>query len=262
MPLEKSEAILLKAHNWSESSRTLVFFTKEYGKLALVDKGGRAISSKRGRALSFARLEVSFYSSQKESSGYISDVELLEEFSLTNDGSLGRLAYASAACETLNELLAEHEPQPMLFTYLMTFFQHINTAPKTALSSLFITFFLRMLSTLGYHPSLAYCVSCSKPAEQALDSDGYLAFSPERGGLVCPSCGRPTDYYIRFHRDPYMIMAALQTASLGEAVAMPTGHADALSLLEGLTKFLSYQTGVRSELKSLLFLEKLRTSLT
>jgi recombinational DNA repair protein (RecF pathway) len=115
---------------------------------------------------------------------------------------------------------------------------------------------------LGYHPSLAYCVSCNKPAEKAIDADGYLAFSPERGGLICPTCGRPTDYYIRFHRDPYIILAALQTASLGEAVAMPTGHADALSLLEGLTKFLSYQTGVRSELKSLQFLEKLRTSLT
>jgi len=35
-------------YNWSESSRTAVFFTERFGKLPLVDKGGRSAKSKRG----------------------------------------------------------------------------------------------------------------------------------------------------------------------------------------------------------------------
>ena len=98
MALEKTLAIVLRTFDWSESSRTIAFFAKEFGRIYLVDKGGKSIKSKRGRVLKFALLEVTFYDSKKESSGYISDVELIKMYDMSADGSLGRLAYASAAC--------------------------------------------------------------------------------------------------------------------------------------------------------------------
>ncbi|MCH7691217.1 MAG: recombination protein O N-terminal domain-containing protein, partial [candidate division Zixibacteria bacterium] len=105
MALEKTLAIVLKTFDWSESSRTIAFFAKDFGRIYLVDKGGKSIKSKRGRVLKFALLEVTFYDSKKETSGYIADVELIKMYDMSGDGSLGRIAYASAACELLEQLL-------------------------------------------------------------------------------------------------------------------------------------------------------------
>ncbi|MEW6050709.1 MAG: DNA repair protein RecO [Candidatus Zixiibacteriota bacterium] len=260
MALDKTEAIVLKAFNWSESSRTVVFFSREFGKLPLTDKGGRRLISKRGRLVPFARLEITFYSSEKETNGYVSDVELLEALTFEKDGTLGRLAYGSAACELLYLLLPDEEPQGALYSYFLAYLRMDDICDKHGLPGLFIAFFLRTLSQLGYHPSLAYCVGCGKDFDETGANGSEVLFSPERGGRVCPACQRVGEYYIGLSPEGYATLCRLQTASLTEAVAEPLRYADAARLVETLTKFLSYQAGIKSDLKSLEFLEKLRTT--
>ncbi|PWB72504.1 DNA repair protein RecO [candidate division GN15 bacterium] len=260
MPLEKSDAFMLKAFNWSESSRTVIFFTREFGKLALVDKGGRRVSGKRGRLMPFARMELTFHISEKSSRGYVSDSDLLELYEFQLEGSLGRLAYASAACELLNLLLPEGEPLPSLFTYTTSFFEKTNSVDRRSLPALFVTFFLRLLSQLGYHPSLGYCIGCGLSWEESSPDNGTVAFSPERGGYVCPSCQRVAEYYIWLSSGGYRLLTRLQTCSLDEASLMPIGYQDCSLMLDLLTRFLSYQAGVSGDLKSLEFLEKLKNS--
>jgi DNA repair protein RecO (recombination protein O) len=260
MPLEKSEAVILKMFNWSESSRTVVFFTRDFGKLPLVDKGGRSLKSKRGRLLRFARLEITFYSSQKESNGYISDCEMLKSYSLEAEGSLGRLAYASAACELLYLLLPERESHPSLYAYLLTFLQKVQDVDKHNLTAVFLTFFLRTMSQLGYHPSLAYCAGCGKEAEGFVLPGDRALFSPQRGGLVCPSCQKPGEYYIGLSADQVKTLSVLQRASLEEAATVPLGYQEATTLVEALGDFLKFHSGLVTDLKSLEFLEKLKNT--
>jgi DNA repair protein RecO (recombination protein O) len=258
MPLEKSEAIILKSFNWSESSRMVVFFTEEYGKLKLTDRGGRSMKTKRGRLTPFARLDVTFYLSEKQSSGYISDSELLELYSLERDGTLGRLAYASAACELLYLLLPEREIQPGLYRYVISYLTMIDTVEKHSLPSVFICFFLRLLSQLGYHPSLAYCVGSDTPVEMFTEAGAPVVFSAERGGVVSPPCQRPGEYYIRLSYACFHHLLVLQTASLAEAAAHRVTFAEAAEMLEAMAKFVRYQADLPANLKSLEFLNKLK----
>ncbi len=258
MPLEKSEAIILKSFNWSESSRMVVFFSEQFGKLKLTDRGGRSMKSKRGRLTPFARLDLTFYLSEKQSGGYISDSEMVELFSLERDGTLGRLAYASAACELLYLLVPEREDQPGLYRYVVSYLRLTDTVDKHSLPSLFICFFLRLLSQLGYHPSLAYCVSSGTPAEEFVPEGADVAFSAERGGIVSPPCQRPGEYYIRLSYAGFHHLKALQTASLAEAAAHRVTFAEAAVILEALAKFVRYQADLPANLKSLEFLDKLK----
>ncbi|MFZ5980238.1 MAG: DNA repair protein RecO [Candidatus Zixiibacteriota bacterium] len=269
MALQKSEAVILKKFNWSESSRTVHFFTRDFGKLPLNDKGGRSFRSKRGRMVPFCRMEITFYKSEKETAGYIADSEILEAFAFEKDGSLGRLAYGSAGCELLYLLLPEGEAQVMLYNYFLSFLRVVDRCDKRGLSALFITFFLKTLSQLGYHPSLNYCVGCNREANGAemkganngvTKFNGEMFFSPERGGIVCPSCQKPGEYYISLSADSHRLLAALQTASLNEAVSLPLGFTEAGQLLDLLAKFLNYQSGLNTSLKSLEFLDKLKNS--
>lgn len=257
MAIAKSEAVLLKAFNWAESSRTLVFFTREFGKLPIVDKGGRSIKSKRGRLIPFAVLELTFYKSDKEARGYVSDIELIRAFEFEKEGTLGRLAYGSAACELLYLLLPEEEPQADLYAYLLSYLEFIDNADRKGLPALFITFYLRLLSHLGYHPSLAYCVACGRDIEETTATD-RLSFSPERGGMVCQACQTPGERYIVVPLEAYQLLLRLQTMNLSEASAISIGYQQGMGMLDMLTSFLTFQSGMKSDLKSLEFLEKLK----
>ncbi len=258
MPLEKTYAFVLKSYDWSESSRTISFFSRNYGKLSLVDKGGRSLTAKRGRVVPYSELEITFYESKKESNGYISDVELIRMFELSGDGSLGRLAYASAAVELLQLLLPKEEPLIDLYEYSVSFLEKIDKAKKQALSSLFLTFFLRLLSQLGYHPSLGFCGGCDKKFGSFIKDGATIRFSPERGGIVCPSCQNPGEYYIALPNDGFIKLVGLQTASLNEAENVTLGFKETSLLLDVLVNLLEYQADVRQKIKSLEFLQKLK----
>lgn len=260
MALEKSEAVVLKMFNWSESSRTVQFFTRRCGRIALIDKGGRSFKSKRGRIIAFARLEITFYQSEKQTSGYLSDCEILETFELANHGSLGRLAYGSAACELLYLLLPEEEAQEDLFDYALLFLRKIADADRRSLPALFLACFLRMMSQLGYHPSLAFCVGCSKEAAEFGTVGGKRMFSPERGGMVCAACQKPGEYYIGLSPEQHRALALLQRASLDEAATVPLSFQEAAYMAEALAKFLKFHSGLISDIKSLEFLNKLKQS--
>jgi DNA repair protein RecO (recombination protein O) len=260
MPLEKSEAVILKTFNWSESSRTVVFFTKNFGRLRLTDRGGRSMKSRRGRLTPFARIDLTFYASEKETAGYIRDADITHLFEFAKEGTLGRLAYGSAACELLYLLLPEQEPQPQLYAYLITFLEQIDSAPKRGLPPLFTAFFLRLLSQLGYHPSLAYCVISGDPVSDFTEADDQVAFSPERGGVVSPACQQAGEHYIRLPSACFDALLKLQTASLAEAAAVRLGFTDAAVILDALATFLRYQADLPTGLKSLEFIEKLKHS--
>lgn len=266
MSLEKTEAIVLKAFNWSESSRTIVFFSRDFGKLALVDKGGRSMKSRRGRPVTFARLELSFYGSKKESSGYVREIDAIHSFSMEADGALGRLAYGSAACELMYLLLPEDEPQRQLYDYFASYLGYVEAVPKTCLPTLFVAFFLRVLSQLGYHPSLAYCAGCGRTASGGETEGGFangagkVSFFADRGGVLCPSCQAPADYYIALSGSAYRHLAALQNASLKEAAGTVIRYAEAEQLVEALGRFAACQTDLKTDLRSLEFLQKLKNS--
>ena len=250
MALYKAEAVVLKMFNWSESSRTAIFFTDRFGKLPLVDRGGRSAKSKRGRLLPLAHLELTFYKSEKLASGYLSGCDVLREFSIEKEGSLGRLAYGSAAGELLNLLLPEQEAQPGLFTYFLSYLTKLSAVDKRYLPALFLAFYLRVMSQLGYHPSLAYCVGCNKESEKIESERGKVLFSPERGGLVCPACQRVGEYYIGLSAEQLRLLSVLQRASLDEAASVPIGFQEASFLAETLTKFVKYHSGLISDIKS------------
>mgnify|MGYP000922322050 FL=1 len=134
------------------------------------------------------------------------------------------------------------------------------SAPKQALAPVFVTFYIRLLSMLGYHPSLGYCVSCGASGEKLAGESGEVLFSAERGGIVCAACKSVGDYYIPFSAESHRLVLALQGAALTQAATLPILYRDAVRLIEALTKFMAFQADIRGELKSLTFLEKLKGS--
>lgn len=255
MPQIVSEGIILKSVNWKENSRIVTFFLENCGRLSIIDRGGRSIKSKKGRLLTFCRMEVNYFKSERSGAGYLTEVDPIESFLFERDGSLGRLTFASAAVEILYNLLPEDEPQESLYHLTLQFLKLTDLAHKISLYPLFLAYLMKLLSFLGYRPNFAGCVGCGKDLQNS--NNNRLAFSAERGGLVCSTCQIAGEYYIRLQSERQKIVYALQTASLAEATNFKIKFKEAEDLLELLTNFLRYQTGTK-ELKTLVFLEKLK----
>lgn len=258
MPQEKSEGIILKSVNWKERSKIVTIFTDTAGRQSVVDRGGRSLKSKRGRLLSFSRLELTYFKSSRSGMGYISEVEPVQSFTFEKEGSLGRLTFASAAIELLYDLLPEDEPQEELYHLTVHYLKTLDTVSRDAIMPLFLGYFLKTLSFLGYRPNLAGCIGCGKAREEIRpDEKNRLSLSPKRGGLVCETCQMAGEYYIRLHSARLKVLSRLQRSSLAEAVKIKIGFAEAEEMLELLSNFLRYQTDTK-EMKSLKFLEKLK----
>ena len=261
MPNVKSEGILLRSVNWKEQSRIVSIFTDNYGKISVVDRGGRSFKSKRGRLVNFCRLEISYFVSEKSELGHLGETDVREAFTFEKDGTLGRLTFASAAIEILNDLLPENEAQTGLYHLTIRFLRLMDSASKGSLVSIFLAYFIRALSYLGYGPNFSGCVGCAGEGLTYSNANGknYVTISPERGGVVCGSCQSPGEYYIKLPAERLDILYSLQVASLAEAAAIKIPLAEGEELLEVLTAFMKYQTGAKN-LRSLEFLEKLKNT--
>ena len=255
MAIKKTEAFLLKAFNWSESSRTISFFTREQGKLPLIDRGGRSLSAKRGRALPFSRLALTYYASERSSNGYLSEISVEQAWSFESEGSLGRLAFGSAACELLWLMLPDEEPHTDIYQYTLKYFSLLSSADRVALPAIFVAYFLRLLSMLGYQPVLSGCVACGKSLGDF--KTARMSFSPDRGGLLCPACQASGESYISLSLEDLLESLKLQAASLEQAADERTEFTCASRIVDALLKFLRTQTGI-GKLNSLEFLDKLK----
>jgi len=260
MPQVKSEGIILKSVNWKENSKIHTIFTDNAGRQSIVDRGGRSLKSKRGRLMTFTRMELGYFKSEKSDMSYISEVDPLESFEFKSDGTLGRLTFASAALELLYDLLPNDEPQEGLYHLTIQYLRLIDRIPKKGVIPVFLAYFLKLLSYLGYRPNLAGCNSCGKEKEATIvpnANGGYYNFSPDRGGLVCSTCQIAGEYYIKLQSGRLDKIYSLQTASLAESAAINLRLDEAEEFLELLTNFMRFQTEVR-ELNALKFLEKLK----
>jgi DNA repair protein RecO (recombination protein O) len=263
MPQLKSEGIVLKTVNWKENSRIATIFTRDSGRQSIVDRGGRSLKAKRGRLMNFCRLEIDYFKSDKSGIGYISEVNPLEAFTLERDKTLGRLVFASAALELLYGLLPDEEPHEALYSLTIQFLRLTDNNPKQCLFPVYLGFFIRMLSYLGYRPNFSGCVICGKEirtnsenSKESTSNGGFL-FSPDRGGLVCSTCQIIGEYYIRLRPERLKQIRDLQTASLGEAGGINIKFREGEEILELLVSFLKYQADTR-DLNSLKFLQKLK----
>lgn len=97
--------------------------------------------------------------------------------------SLEAIGAAGAAMAVIRERVPDHEQEPAVFDAAVRFLTALDDGgpPEEALLSLQI----RVLALLGFSPTLDRCIHCGKTPERRHSA----AFDPERGGIVCRSCG-------------------------------------------------------------------------
>ena len=183
MPRERTyrtEAIILRRHDFAEADRLLTLFSRERGKIRAIAKGARKPQTRKsGHVELFMRTR--FLIAQGRNLDIITQAEMVEAYPALRD-DLVRTTYASYAVELLDRFTPEDDPNVPLYDLLADALEHLARGDDLLLAARFYE--LRLLNLTGYRPQLFNCLSCNEPIEEQ-----DQAFSAELGGLLCPNCG-------------------------------------------------------------------------
>jgi DNA repair protein RecO (recombination protein O) len=182
MAAEKAQALVVRATDWSETSRIATLWTREFGRVRVLAKGGRRLKSNFEVALDLLTV-CSIVLLRKSSGGLdlLTEARVVERFPrLRKD--LPALYAGYYIAELLADWTEDYDPHPVLFDEARAALGELgqsaaSTGPRLA------RFELVMLRELGYQPALDACGVCGAPA-----SGERLAFSAALGGIVCLAC--------------------------------------------------------------------------
>lgn len=185
---------ILKKKDREEFDQQLTVYTKNFGKLEILGKAIRKVSSKlRSGAEVFYLSEIEFI--QGKNQKILTDAILIEKFeNLRKDLKKLKIAYQIA--ETFNELVRGEGSDEKIWQLLNEIFKKLNNwKVKDCLEQdsnfeiwkpgeiIYYYFIWNLFSVLGYQPQLYYCVLCQNKLVPE-----KLFFSSKDGGVVCQKC--------------------------------------------------------------------------
>jgi DNA repair protein RecO (recombination protein O) len=182
MAAEKALALVLRTTDWSETSRIATLWTREFGKVRALAKGGRRLKSNFESALDLLTLcSIVFLRKSSGSLDLLTEARVVERFPRLR-ADLPALYAAYYIAELLSDWTEDYDPHPSLFDEALETLRTLGS-PGVATGLRLARFELVLLRELGYSPVLATCAACG---EELLGAG--LAFSPSAGGVLCPTC--------------------------------------------------------------------------
>lgn len=183
MAAEKALALVVRTADWSDTSRIATFWTREFGKVRALAKGGRRLKSNFEVALDLLTLcRIVFLRKSSGSLDLLTEAQVQERFPrLRTD--LPALYAGYYIAELLSDWTEDYDPHPNLFDEALATLRALGAA-ETPTGPRLAQFELVLLRELGYSPVLTGCAACGKVPNTA----ETLAFSPSAGGVLCPQC--------------------------------------------------------------------------
>lgn len=189
MSLEKSEAIVIRTVDFSETSLILDMFTRDHGKIGALAKGARRLKNPFESALDvLARISVSFIRKNFDSLDLLTEAKLISRFRPSDAGMVGLYAgfYLSELLRTLTE---EGEPMPELYDLASDTLDRFQKGRHIA--EYLFRFEWGLLECSGQRPSTDVCIGCGAGIHpERLGENDTAALAIEDGGAVCPKCRR------------------------------------------------------------------------
>jgi DNA repair protein RecO (recombination protein O) len=176
----RTQGFILKKIDRGEADQLFTIFTEDFGKLEVLGKAIRKISSKlRSGAEVFYLSEIEFI--QAKAHKTLTDAIAVDKFeSIRNDLEKLKIAYKIA--EVFDNLVRGQEKDENLWGLFEETLQKLNnhSLPAIHCSLLYYYFFWNLLSILGYEPQLYNCALCQRKLEPQ-----KLFFNSREGGIIC-----------------------------------------------------------------------------
>ncbi len=186
--MHHADAIVLRTVDFSETSRIVTLYTREYGKIEALAKGGRRLKSPFESSLDIlARIRVSFLQKRGDALDLLTESKLVRRFKVERNNLAG-LYGAYYVVELIDRLTEIGDPNPAIYGMASKLLHRLEEG--TFVMRSLIRFEGLFLQHIGHQPSLRTCVECGKKIDpDAAERVGRrLAFGLLEGGVICSRC--------------------------------------------------------------------------
>jgi len=187
MALVVTDAVVLHAFDYSETSRILRLATREAGVQSVLARGARRSQRRFGSALDlFAEGSAQLYTKVGR------DLNTLAGFDVSRARpalatDLERFAGASAVAELVLRF-GRDDAQPGLYDALVGALDEVADASPEHAREAALAGAWRLVAELGFAPSVDVCSACHADVAR----DDTAMFSHPAGGVLCARCARKT----------------------------------------------------------------------
>ena len=179
----RTQGLVFKKEDRLDSDRVFSVFTKDFGRVEVVGKAIRKISSKlKGGIEIFSLSDIEFIQGKNKKT--LTDATAREKFRAMYQSPV-KMQVAYAISETLDRFIKGQQEDESVFTFIEDVFKKLERCSSPAM--LYYYFFWNFMSVLGYGVEVVKCVSC----QENLNPD-QLYFSYKEGGILCKTCS-PND---------------------------------------------------------------------
>lgn len=185
MALVATDAVVLHAFPYLESSRVLRLATRDHGVQSVLAKGARRSQRRFGSALDlFAEGAAQYYTKPGRDLHTLGGFEVVRS-RVALGMELGRFAAASAVAELVLRF-ARDEGDPTWYAALLDALDRIGTVPAAEAPAAGLAGAWRLVGALGFAPMVDDCGRCHDP----IPHDAPARFSHPAGGALCARCAR------------------------------------------------------------------------
>lgn len=144
----KTEGIILKRTNFGEADKIITVFTKNHGKLKILAKGVRRITSRRAPHLELFNKVVIFLHEGKNFD-LVTEAQIINSYQGVRK-DLGKIRAAYFAVELVDSLCPEKQVNRQVFILLENFLNEINKSKLSSYRNLCRRFAGETVLELGY----------------------------------------------------------------------------------------------------------------
>lgn len=186
MPALRTDAVVLHAMDYLETSRILRLATRDAGVQSVLARGARRSRNRFGSALDlFASGTAEIYTKPGRELHTLAGFDVVRSRgALAAD--LDRFTAASAIAE-LTMRFATGEAHAELYDALVGALDAIASAPSQASTDAALAGAWHLVAHLGLAPTLDACASCHTPVAPDIPA----SFSHAAGGVLCRRCASP-----------------------------------------------------------------------
>jgi len=159
------EAIVLAIKDYSEADRILIVFSKDFGKVSLIAKGVRKITSRKRGHLEVFNL-IKFSAAKTYGLDIVTEVEVVNNFQKIRK-DLKKVTVGYYFCEVLGKITKEEEPHREIFKLLTSYMSKLEK--QSNLKELRLNFIYDLLVGMGYWPKGKIIVNADKVLEEVIE---------------------------------------------------------------------------------------------
>lgn len=209
----RQTGIVLQRRNLGEADRLVTLLTPDRGKVVLLAKGARKVTSRKAGHLElFTHVRVQV--ARARTWDIITQAETLHHYPHMR-ASLPRMAHAYYMAELLLHFAPEEQSDRPLFDLALETLAHLNSSDNLLVVSRW--FEAHLLRVTGFQPQLYVCPVCGDP----LSVEVVNVWAPAEGGALCPRCGEGRKHTMPLPPRLLKLMRYLQVHTFAHARTLP-----------------------------------------